>query len=359
MPLRDELADYASGAQARIEDSPQMDEQNTKRKLIEPLLECLGWDILSSEVELEYSVQMGSGTKKVDYALTLEETPVVFLEAKGCDTDLKQSHRDQLRSYMRQVGVEWGLLSNGRTFEIYRRDYESEKPAETRLAAFPIGDTPDNESILQALTRSKIASGESRQIAERVEAAHTAVRELRENKETLAGDVTSTVTAVTGQAVAQHVEEEAKTFVDELIQVLEEQANRAKSVETPPAPGPDGGTGTGESSYTIRVLENGSEIHRVTAEMQAETMGALVEYLIEHHNLLEAVELPYVPGTGRGSRALLNDIPEHIDGTEMRQYQTVAGNYYLFTALSSEDKQRYLSELPSAVDLECEFVGDW
>jgi hypothetical protein len=43
-----------------------MDEQNTTRKIIEPLTETLGWDILSADVGLEYSVQMGSGTKNND-----------------------------------------------------------------------------------------------------------------------------------------------------------------------------------------------------------------------------------------------------------------------------------------------------
>jgi len=85
MVLREGLSEYAERSVGLIENSPQMDEENTKRKIIEPLIELLGWDILSSDVELEYSVQMGSGTKKVDYALKREGTPVVFVEAKGCD----------------------------------------------------------------------------------------------------------------------------------------------------------------------------------------------------------------------------------------------------------------------------------
>ena len=83
---KDELADYIERSQSLIDSSPQMDEQNTRRKLIEPLLEILGWNMLSEDVELEYSVQMGVGTKKVDYALMIEGAPVVFVEAKGVDT---------------------------------------------------------------------------------------------------------------------------------------------------------------------------------------------------------------------------------------------------------------------------------
>jgi hypothetical protein len=55
---RKELEDYVERSQSLLESSPRMDEQNTQRKVIEPLLELLGWEMLSPEVELEYSVQM-------------------------------------------------------------------------------------------------------------------------------------------------------------------------------------------------------------------------------------------------------------------------------------------------------------
>ena len=35
-------------------------EANTKKKLVEPLLELLGWDMRSSEVRLEYPVRIGT-----------------------------------------------------------------------------------------------------------------------------------------------------------------------------------------------------------------------------------------------------------------------------------------------------------
>lgn len=357
MTFREELADYAASAQARIDESPQMDEQNTKRKLIEPLIDRLGWDILSSEVELEYSVQMGSGTKKVDYALKLEDTPVVFVEAKGCDTDLQQRHRDQLGSYMRQVGVEWGILANGRHAEIYRRDYNSEKPNEIQFGSFATEDTPEHETLLQALTRGNIASGESRQIAEKIDAVHSAIRSLQDNKDTLAADVTSVVTEVTGQSVSQQVEAEAKSFVDDLIETLESQATRTETLRTPePTPATESPT---DSRYGIRLHRDGETVHEVVGDQQATTMGDLVTYLIEQEGLLDAIDLPYVPGTGRGSRALLNHDPVHTNGTDMRQYEPVGDGYYLFTSLSSDDKQRYLSELPAEVGLGCEFVGEW
>lgn len=355
MTIREGLSDYAERSSMLIEESPQMDEQNTKRKIIEPLIELLGWDILSTSVELEYSVQMGSGTKKVDYALKLEDTPVVFVEAKGCDTPLDQSHENQLKSYMRQVGVDWGLLSNGREFEIFRRDFSSNRPNEISLANFSIEAVPENEHPLKALSSESINSGESRQIAEKIEAVQRAIGSLRKNKEDLAEDVTSVVTDVVGESVSQRVEDEAKSFVDDLIATLEEQAHRTEVVEGTTQEA----TPTQDESYVIQLTRNGEEVHQVSGDQQGKTMASLVNYLIKEEGLLNSIELPYVPGTGRGTRALVNDEPKHTNGTEMRQYESLSEGCYLFTSLSAKDKMRYLPELPEKVGLECEFTKGW
>jgi len=330
-----------------------MDEENTKRKIIEPLIDLLGWDILSADVELEYSVQMGSGTKKVDYALKIEDTPVVFVEAKGSDTDLTTNHEKQLRSYMRQVGVDWGLLSNGREFKIFRRDYSSDRPNEISLAEFSLDEIEDKEQPLTALSRESVESGESRQIAEKIESVQRAVRTLRKEKEGIAENVTRIVTDEIGETVSQRVEDEAKNFVDNLISSLEEQAHET-AVEQPPA----SSASKTKSMYEIRIVRDGSEIERVTGDTQAKAIAQLVDYLIEEEGLLEQIAVPYVPGTGNGSRALVNDEPIHTNGVEMRQYEELAQGYYLFTSLSAEDKKRYVSELPEKVGLTCDFV-DW
>jgi predicted type IV restriction endonuclease len=356
MSLHDDFAAYSKRSSTLIEESPQMDEQNTKKKIIEPLIELLGWDMLSSDVELEYSVQMGTGTKKVDYALKIEDTPVVFVEAKGCDTPI-DGHEGQLTSYMRQIGVDWGMISNGRRFHIYRRDHASNRPNEIQLADFSIAEITDNEQPLTALSRNSIKSGESQRIAETIESVQQAVRSLRENKEPLAEDITRAVADVAGESVSQQVEDEAKNFIDDLITTLETQAHRTSTVDRVnktemKQPAPDG-------KYIIRLSRDGTEIQQVAADTQASAMAALVDYLIEEEGLLSTIDIPYLPGTGRGTRALLNDRPNHTDGSEMRAYEPVSGGHYLFTSFSATDKKRYLPELPDKVGLHCEFDGAW
>lgn len=238
----DELADYVEQSQSLIDASPQMDEQNTRRKLIEPLLELLGWDMLSPEVELEYSVQMGVGTKKVDYAMMLEGTPVVFVEAKGVDSSISDSHRSQLKSYMRQTGVDWGLLTNGVRLELLKRKKDGDRPDEVSLGTFSLQELSDNIHFLRALSKDSIETGEAERIAENIEATQRAATRLRENKESIANQITQVVTDEVGDSVSQTVQDGAKQFVDVLSSSLQQQGKDKMQFEWEQKPRTQKGT---------------------------------------------------------------------------------------------------------------------
>ena len=157
---------YVKQSKSLIESSPQMNEQNTKAKLVRPLIELLGWDVYSAEVELEYSMQIGRGNTRADYALVLEGAPVVFIEAKGCDTTVTDSDRSQLTSYMRQTGVDWGLLTNGVKFEILKRRMVDGRPDEVSLGIFSLEELPQNQELLELLSKDLVESGEADRVAE-------------------------------------------------------------------------------------------------------------------------------------------------------------------------------------------------
>ncbi len=72
-------------------------EANTKKRIIEPLLEILGWNLVSNEVQLEYAVKVGT-TAHVDYALLLEGKTVFLVEAKAFDVVLSDDHSSQIIS---------------------------------------------------------------------------------------------------------------------------------------------------------------------------------------------------------------------------------------------------------------------
>jgi hypothetical protein len=81
-----EVDEYVERSLQLIETSPQMDEENTKVRLIQPFLQLLGWDLYSTEVELEYTVPMASGSTHVDFALLVGD-------GRPCRLRLTRSHR--------------------------------------------------------------------------------------------------------------------------------------------------------------------------------------------------------------------------------------------------------------------------
>lgn len=218
---RKELEEYVERSTKIVEDAPQMDEANTKKRLVEPFVEdVLGWDGFS-DIELEHSVQMGRNPKKVDYALTLEDTPVVFVEAKGLDESLTESEENQLRSYMRQVGVDWGVLTNGKRFEFLKRKKDTNRPEEVTFGDLRLDELLDNVEVVRTVSKTSVESGESEKIADEIQKRRRAVSRLREQKEEIAEDIVGVVTERVGESVTSVAETEAKEFVDRVVEELE------------------------------------------------------------------------------------------------------------------------------------------
>ncbi len=94
-------------------------EQNTKSVLIDPVLAALGWDLTDlDEVFLEYKHKPQDNP--VDYALLLQRSPRLFVEAKELDTNLDDHKwKSQIISYASVAGVEWCVLTDGDRYCIY------------------------------------------------------------------------------------------------------------------------------------------------------------------------------------------------------------------------------------------------
>ena len=345
---------YVERSTSLIESSPQMDEQNTKVKLIQPLIELLGWDVYSSEVELEYSMQIGRGNTRADYALLLEDAPVVFIEAKGCDTTLSDAERSQLKSYMRQTGVDWGLLTNGKTFEILKRRTDVTRPDEVTIGTPSISELADEYDLLKLLSKQLVESGEAGRIAERIEATKRAVRTLRKDKEQIAEQVTEVVTSEIGDVPAQEIQTVSKAYVDDLIDSLEKNGE----IESRPKQEYPNKTDISvEDDYVATLYDDGTLLRLFSSETQGALMGSVVEFLIVECGLIDELgPLPFVPGR---KSAILSTKPEHPSGEKMSLYEELPSNYYLYTSLNKQSKQRYLRKFSNVCELTVEFDGKW
>lgn len=87
----------------------RLTESDTIRVLILPVLEALGWDLQDvEEVRSEY--RHASADNPVDYALFLQATPTLFVEAKALGVSLDdRKPLLQTLNYANTAGVEWRI----------------------------------------------------------------------------------------------------------------------------------------------------------------------------------------------------------------------------------------------------------
>ena len=217
------VMDYVEQSQTLLEASPQMNEENTKVKLVQPFLELLGWDLYSTEVALEYTIPMASGSTHVDYALLVGDSPVVFVEAKPVRSSLTDDEIQQLRSYMRQeLDVDWGILTNGQSFEVLTKSRDQNGGEEVSVVQFELDDLTENPGVLELLTKESIRSGKSDEVAEQVAATNRAISSLQANEDSVTDAVTEAVENEVGELTID-LEEQAREFIQGLGSVLREQ----------------------------------------------------------------------------------------------------------------------------------------
>lgn len=150
--IRERLTSYAGQS---------IGEQNTKVGLIGPLLRALGWDIEDlREVHLEYKRRPGD--KPVDYALLINATPRLFVEAKSLGENLEdRKWANQIMGYAAVAGVRWVVLTNGDEYRLYNS--HASVPVEEKLFRTVRASDPGSapEETLALLSKENIAQLEA------------------------------------------------------------------------------------------------------------------------------------------------------------------------------------------------------
>lgn len=380
---QDNVNEYIERCEKLIETSPQMDEQNTKVRLVQPFLELLGWDLYSTEVELEYTIPMASGSTHVDYALLVGDSPVVFVEAKPVRSKLTNKDIQQLKSYMRQeLDVDWGILTNGKTFEVLTKSDYQNGGAEVSVVQFDLDDLAENPNVLELLSKESIRSGRADEIAEQVAQTNEVIQSLQENEDSVTDAVKGSVESEVGELTID-LEEQAREFVQSLVTVLHEQrqffgeesplkSNETRKETQDISSDSDVARTLASSSsndrresretqgHVIRfsdkqkIPEEGHEIHT----KQNQNMGVAIDYLIQEHNLINKINIPHSPPRAR-KNCSINSEPVHPNGEEMRSPYELSNGYYLHTSLNTQGKKNRVRDLAEKVGLSAEFLGQW
>jgi hypothetical protein len=155
---------------AKLKASGSGNEANTKALLIEPLLAALGWDPGDLEA-VEREVRVFEGTY-LDYALKLQNTPSIYVEAKGLSENLNdKKFIAQAVNYANNDGVVWCVLTNGSRLRVYKTN---EPVAMDRKLLFEVDLADESETssekakLLRLVSRGAVESGDLDRFGERV-----------------------------------------------------------------------------------------------------------------------------------------------------------------------------------------------
>ncbi|PSQ04172.1 restriction endonuclease subunit R [Halobacteriales archaeon QS_4_69_31] len=357
------VREFVDEAQSLLEASPQMDEEATKFRLVVPFIELLGWDTRSTEVEPEHTVRMATGKTKVDFALLLGDTPVVFIEAKPARSTLDEDSVEQLRSYMRQeLEVDWGVVTNGKSFEVLTKGNDG-RQEEISLIQFELDDLKERPELLEILSKEYIQSGKSDEIATQIAQAGEAILHLQENKERVAKGLNDVLLDEISASVPLDTEAQATEFVDDLISALEEQR---RAIGTTPSPEDEEEVSTPEieeaqdtsGEYVIKIQDGETTLTIFADDNQSDVMADAMNYLIESHNLISKIEpLPYIPGR---EKAIINNEPASPhDEQAMRAFRELIQGYYLDTNMGKKTKKRHVRRVADKCGLNAKFEGGW
>jgi len=221
------MDDFVGGIKEFAQTDMISSEANTKKKIVEPLLELLGWDLRGNEVRLEYPVRIGTKPNYVDYALILEGKPVVLVEAKAFDAILTSDHTRQIISYGRVEGVQWVVLTNGKILSIFNTTLGVSEE-ECSVTKVDLDRLPKRIKHLSLISRESVLTGEIEQAAERLKATRRAIRNIQQKEQEIADAFKEALLRFTGPDVEDRVKSVAIQLSKHATQLFERGAEEVE-----------------------------------------------------------------------------------------------------------------------------------
>src|SRR4030042_2981114 len=194
-------------------------EANTKKKIIEPLLNLLDWDPQGDDVILEYSIRIGSRTVEVDYALAPDRHPLVFIEAKAFDSPLIEDYANQIISYCKVDEVRWAALINGHYIKIY--DAKAGRTEKDCIISEIDLTNPFNKILdLELLYRDSVTSGKLNDKIKLLRDKKDAISKLEENQRKLEDDFANSIISVIGETSPESVYRISKELAQKTVDLF-------------------------------------------------------------------------------------------------------------------------------------------
>lgn len=96
-------------------------EEATKTSMIMPFFQTLGYDVFNPlEFVPEYTADVGLKKKeKVDYAIMVDNKPLIFIECKACNENLDKHDSQLIRYFNSTVDARFAILTNGIVYKFF------------------------------------------------------------------------------------------------------------------------------------------------------------------------------------------------------------------------------------------------
>lgn len=142
MDFIDQVKQFSKRVES-MKDSIQTEEA-TKTSIIMPFFSLLGYDVFNpSEFVPEFTADVGiKKGEKVDYAILLEDEPVILIECKWIGEPLEK-HDSQLFRYFGTTKAKFAILTNGQIYRFFTDLDEPNKMDETPFLEINILDMKD------------------------------------------------------------------------------------------------------------------------------------------------------------------------------------------------------------------------
>lgn len=318
--LRQELISItASIERAKLLGPPSwpLNEANTKRIVIEPLLRALGYDDFDYSKE-SYTV----GAEFIDYLALPGTDQKWVLEVKDWEARLTERFERQAVNYANTSGAQWAVLTNGKTWWFYNTRAEGDL-REQRIYDLPdIADTDRAVDMLSRLSRESVVGGRLEK-EYRTRAICTALR-----AQLLAGNrrIVRVLESVIGPSLDKHISD---ADIMEAIKIIVPEQSTTDAVPQPE----DQSAAQDECVPSIGAFVTLAELVRTpdlctgahpvcVSGLGIETTATsswrdVVTFIVEHSPASALGLLPFAAGP-RANRYFLNLEPKHANGQRMR-----------------------------------------
>ena len=366
-----DLREYVEQSRDALDGASNLSLRNTELRLVHPFLSVLGWDVHRRAVEAD--MQVPADRDPVDYALRVEGRPAVFVDVTACDDSLDEAGVDRLDAALVAVNVDWGILTNGRSFVFVARSGGDAERVRCRLT-----DLPDHESVVAQYSK---AAAESRTPDDEERTA--AAQRLGDRREAVAERLTETLVAAADGAAESDLASAVDAFLDDLIDALDaskpssgssdgdgtdvdgteaDRSTETGRVESRSEATREERSATAEDDgeYVVRFFDGRTSVGAVGSGTPVGTLSSAVEYLIDQHAVDGEISLPWRPEAGDDAgKAVLNRDPVHPNGSPMVAHETLSNGCCLLATLDVASTEVVIEDLASEAGLRVMFQGDW